>query len=258
MSTETTSESVQDSPIPTDLTRFTRGPSSVTALVERAETVESQFREFNNRLARAEMALGTRLEKTRAEIENLRDTLTPDQRRQSYDKAATSIRNEVVKASDESRWEVLKLMARAEEEIIAVESQFASPSHILMRAGLGSEQRSRYLDQISDAGPFELQNYTAHAVATGDKTLGAAILTRLDRMNRRERELAGVNRQELANALAGAEFKNAQAAIQRIRNRFREAMANNRAFQTGKRVNVRDRIGLALSRAAEVGAGDVD
>lgn len=260
MSTNT-SESADEneadvSPIPTDITRFTRGPSSVAALVERATTVDSQFAEFNKRLARAEIDLGTRIEKKRSEVESLRGSLSPDQRRHSLEKASTSIRNEVVKATDTSRWEVLKQMARAEEEILAVESQYQSPAHILMREGLGSPERSRFQDQISNSGPFELQNYAAHAVATDNKVLGAAILTRLDRMNRRDRELAGINRQELASALVSDEYRNAQAAIQRVKNRLREAMAANRGFMTGKGMNVRDKIGLALNRDAEKGADD--
>lgn len=249
-------ESIQDSPIPKDLTRFTRGPSTVKGLIGRAEAVESHFKEFNNRLARAEIDLGTRIDKKRAEIESLKDTLSPDQRRQSLEKAMSTIRREATAASDKGRWEVLRLMAAAEAEILAVESQFATPAHILARAGLGSEERSRYLSQIETSGPLEIQNFAAHAVATGDKVLGAALLSRLDRMGKRERELSGVSRQQLSQALAGAEYKDAQAAIQRTKNRLREAMANNRAFESGRAVSVKDKIGLALNRSKEEGASD--
>jgi hypothetical protein len=253
MSDNPTSESI-DSPVPSDITKFRHGPSTVTALVERATTVDSQFKEFNKRLAKAEIDLGQRIERSTREIENLRGTLSENQRRSALEKAVNGHRREVVAATDESRFEVLKAMARAEEEILAVESQFASPAHILMRAGLGSEERSRYLSQIAAAGPMEIQNYAAHAVANGDKVLAASILSKLDSMNRRDRELSGVNRQQLAEALAGADYTNAQAAIQRVKNRLREAMANNRSFMNGRKVSINDRIGLALKRGAEVGA----
>lgn len=245
------------SPVPPGLQAFTRGPSSVAALVERAETVESQFREFNNRLSRAEIELGTRTEKAVANIERLNRAFGLAERRRAVDQETAGLRREVDRKTEKGRYEVLRQMARAEEEVLAVESQFASPAHILMRSGLGSPERSRYQAQLSASGPLEIQNFAAHAVATGDKVLGAAILSRLDRMNRRERELTGVSRQELASALAGAEFKNAQAAIARIKNRLREAMDSNRAFSTGsRRLRAQSKIAMGLRRPSEVGAGD--
>ncbi len=66
------------------------------------------------------------------------------------------------------------------------------------------------------------------------------------------------NRTELAKALAGDEHQNAQAAIQRVRQRVREGFARNRAFEQGKPMNVRDKIGLALGRGAEAGAEETD
>ena len=53
--------------------------------------------------------------------------------------------------------------------------------------------------------------------------------------------------------LASAE--NAEA-IQSIRQRVREGFARNRDFEQGKAMAVRDKIALALGRAAEVGADD--
>ena len=94
------------------------------------------------------------------------------------------------------------------------------------------------------------------AVANRDRVLGAAILSRLDSMKSEDRKAANVARQELAEALVGDDFKNARAAIQRIKNRTREALSANRGFMTGKGMSLRDKIGLALNRGAEKGAND--
>ena len=59
---------------------------------------------------------------------------------------------------------------------------------------------------------------------------------------------------KLADALVGDDYKNARAAIQRIKNRAREALAANRGFMSGKGMNLRDKIGVALNRGAETGA----
>ena len=48
---------------------------------------------------------------------------------------------------------------------------------LLSSKGLGSAERSRYLDQIRSAGPTELSNYAHQAIARNDPILGAAVLS---------------------------------------------------------------------------------
>lgn len=244
-------------PIPGNLTRFSFGPSSVKALVERAETVESQFREFNKRLAAAEIALDQRTERKVADIERLGRTFSPAERKRAIDQETAGLRREVDRETEKARWEVLRQLARAEEEILAVESQFSTPAVLLAREGLGTEERSRFLEQLAHSGPAEVANFAAHAVATNNKILGAAVMSRLDAMGKRERDLVGVSRQELATALVGKDHANAQAAIARIKNRMREAMNANRAFATGsRRLTAQGKIAMGLRRGAEKGTGD--
>ena len=142
----------------------------------------------------------------------------------------------------------------SEAEIIATESMFASPVALLTREGIGTPERSRYLEQLAHSGPAEVRIFAGLAVANRDRVLGAAILSRLDSMKSEDRKAANVSRQELAEALVGDDYKNARAAIRRIKNRAREGLAANRGFMTGKGMNLRDKIGLALNRDGEEGA----
>jgi len=169
-------------------------------------------------------------------------------RRIEWDKAANQLRRDHVAMSDASRWEHLRVMSEAEAEVLKVEKQFASPSMILTRAGLGSEKRSRYLEQISSAGPLEIQNYAEHAKRTGDMVLGAAIMTRLDSMPKRDRDAAGVSRAKLAESLAGEQFRAAQNAIKTVRVTVRESLALNRSFESGRAVSAKDKVGIAIQR----------
>ena len=244
-------------PIPENLARFSFGPSTVQAMITRAADAEEYFKEFNNRLARAEIALDQRTEKKVAEVERLSRSLNQRERQRIVEQEKPGLRREVDRETEASRWEVLKSLKRAEEEILAVESQYATPAVLLAREGLGSDKRSRYLEQLSHSGPAEVRNFAAHAVATKDKVLGAAVLSRLDALNKRDRDLVGVTRQELAEALVGADFQNAQAAIARVKNRLREALNANRAFSTGsRRLRAQSKIAMGLRRGAEKGASD--
>lgn len=246
-------------PIPENLTRFTFGPSTVQGLITRAADAEEYFKEFNNRLARAEITLGQRTEKEVANIERLGRTFSPAERKRAIDQETAGLRREVDRETEAGRWEVLKSLKRAEDEILAVESQFATPAILLAREGLGTPERSRFLEQLAHSGPAEVANFAAHAVATNNRILGAAVMSKLDALGKRERDLVGVSRQELATALVGKDHANAQAAIARIKNRMREAMNANRAFSTGSRhLTAQGKIAMGLRRGAEKGAADDD
>ena len=241
-------------PTPTDLTRYQHGPATVTSLVQRATDCDQKFATLLSRLTSAENAANEAKVRIACEPDGLRGTLSENEIQRAKNKKTATALRELREGTNKTRWAVLRDLEAIDREITATAEMYQSPAHILARHGLGTEERSRYLEQIENSGPIELGNFARHAVATRDRTLAAALMSKLDRMDTRERELSGVNRTELAKALAGEEHQNAQAAIQRVRQRVREGFARNRAFEQGKPMNVRDKIGLALGRAAEAGA----
>ena len=87
---------------------------------------------------------------------------------------------------------------------------------------------------MAHSGPMEVANFARLAVNTENKTLGAAVMSKLDAMRTEDRKLAGVGRQELANVLSGQDFRKAQEAITIVRNRLRSALNRNREFERGK------------------------
>lgn len=179
--------------LPLGLAAFTRAPATVTALVTRAADAAEFFKTFNNKLAAAEISVGTRAERKRFELDQLKGAVSEPELRAGREKALNAIRREVVEATDKARFAPLKAMQRVEEEVLAADTVFASPVSILAREGIGSPERSRYMEQITHSGPAELANLAALAVAERNKTLGAAILSRLDRLNKRDRELSRVS-----------------------------------------------------------------
>lgn len=171
-----------------------------------------------------------------------------ESQRSEWERARNGIRREILKASDEDRWSRLRVMTEAEQQVIEAEKQFASPSVILMRAGLGSEQRSRYLEQIANSGPLELASYADLAQRTGNQVLGASVLTVLDSKTKKQRDVTGISRAKLAESLAGDQFRAAQSAIKRIKVTVRESLATNRAFEHGKAVDGQTKVGIAQQR----------
>ena len=126
-----------------------------------------------------------------------------------------------------------------------------------MREGFGSEQRSRYIAQLANSGPIEVAGFAALAVNIGNKVLAAAVMSRLDGMKTRERELSGISRDQLADLLCGEDFKKAREAITIAGNRLQSAVNQNRDFERSK-VNTTAKIGEALRLRNETGALDDD
>lgn len=112
--------------------------------------------------------------------------------------------------------------------------------------GLGSPERSRYQDQLREAGARELQNYAEWARYTNDRILGAAVISRLDALPAKNRLFKAV---EFATTLVGEEFEQAKRAITRTRVAMQRAVNANRDFERGQ-VDATAKISMGLARRA--------
>ena len=158
-------------------------------------------------------------------------------------KAQVAARTEVQNNSSDARWQSIKELVASAESLETTAQLWASPVVVLSRAGLGSDERTNFMRQLEGAGPVELTNMAVHAAATGNKVLGAAILSVIDRMPRKDRPF---NASELAERLVGAETKAVQDAIAAVRNAAQRTIVRNREFEQ-RRVNPIDRVRMALN-----------
>ena len=159
------------------------------------------------------------------------------------DKARAKARAEVIPASSDARYEELRQLVAAAEGLALTEALYASPQAVLARAGLGDPRRSDLLAQLSGAGPAELRQMAALAIATKDAVLGAVLQTVNDRLPRRDRPISSA---ELAAALVGEDTRAVQAAVLGIKTTVQRAVVANREFEAG-RTRPLDRIKLALA-----------
>lgn len=242
---------------PSNLARFGKGPKAPSELIQLASDTDLRYGALDKRINMLKNDVAKRAEQINADMDRLVD-LPRNQRTALAAKELTRFRRELREKTDEERYSDLRGLQQAEAAVNAVAPLYDSPAHILAREGFGTEDRSRYLAQMTHSGPTEVANYAALAVNTWNKTLGAAVMSKLDAMKPEDRKLAGVSRQELANVLCGQDFKKAQEAITIVRNRVRSAFNRNREFERGK-VNAKTRIGEALANGRETGAlADVD
>jgi hypothetical protein len=159
-------------------------------------------------------------------------------------KASAKARAELVEASSDARWASLRELNAAADSLATTATLWASPVTVLSRAGLGSPERSAYMAQLTGAGPVELTQMATLATATGDKVLGAALVSIIDRMPAKSRPFsAGA----LADRLVGDEFRRVQAAIAAVRHAAQRSIVRNRALESGKAQTL-DRLKLALSQ----------
>lgn len=112
---------------------------------------------------------------------------------------------------------------------------------------LGTTERSAYMQQLDGSGPVELTNAAALAVATKNRTLGAALVSIIDRMPARSRPFSAA---DLADKLCGEETRAMQAAIAAVKTAAQRSIVMNREWEAGK-PRPADRIKLALATKKE-------
>ncbi|MBL8561280.1 MAG: hypothetical protein JNN06_03275 [Gemmobacter sp.] len=158
-------------------------------------------------------------------------------------KAQAAARTEVARNSADARWGAIRELVTSAESLDTTAALWASPVTVLSRAGLGTDERTNFMRQLEGAGAVELTNMAVHAAATGNKVLGAAIISIIDRMPRKDRPFSAA---ELADKLVGPETKAVNDAIAAIRNAAQRAIVRNREFEQ-RRVNPIDRVKMALN-----------
>lgn len=166
----------------------------------------------------------------------------PDLQKQAASKTAAKARAEVIANSDKDRWDRIKELTAAAESLATVDTLFANPVTVLSRAGLGTPERSNFTAQVAGAGPTELRQLAAYAVATKNRVLGAALVSAIDRMPSKNRPFSAA---DLAEHLCGDEIRAVRTAIDAVRTSAQRALNANRAFTAG-RTNPLDTIKMAL------------
>lgn len=213
----------------------------------------SRARDFGGQHARQIAELNGRVESRRKELDSTLSDLTPAQRVHIVSRALGGLRSDLKRASLDARTAGLRDLDALRRRGDDAKAHYNSSIQMIMREGLGSERRSRLIQQLEHSGNVELASLAAVAVSAKDRELAAVLVSRVNRMPHGDRPFSP---QELADLIVGDEFRAVQAAIGEIEDIAERAMVEDRAFETGRNAGERT-IGLAL-RARDRAALRID
>lgn len=214
----------------------------------------SRAREFGAQHARHLADLKGRVESRRKELDATLSDLAPAHRIQVVSRAVGGLRAELKRASLDDRVARLRGLDAVKREVADARAHYNSSVQMIMREGLGSERRSRLMQQIEHSGDVELSSLAALAASTKDRELAAVLVSRVQRIPHAERPFSP---QELADRIVGDEYRAVQAAILEVEEIADRAMIEDRAFETGRNPAERT-IGLALRARDRADLGVTD
>jgi|GEM_PF-973367 len=199
-------------------------------------------------------SLSSKIENKRGEVERSLSDLSQAQRIQVVGQALSGFRAEVRRSSADKR---LAYVREAHEHATwkkSVETHYRSPMQMLVRDTLGSERRSRILEQIANSGPAELAALSEFAAAKRDLEMGAAVCSKLAELPAKDRPVSG---NDLADALMGEKYRTVANALKEIELLGDEALLDDREFENG-RADATSRVALGLKKRAEAKAVDLE
>lgn len=218
---------------PPTLTKPWRSVTDLRATLTRARELHS---EASKRLDEMNVRVAKRREELRA---NLHD-LSPAQQSLILNRALGGLRADLKRDSADARTARLREIDALRRQAEDASAHYHSPMQMLMRDSLGSERRSRLIQQLEHSGKVELASLAALAVSSKDRELAAVLASQVGRMPHGDRPFSP---HELADLLLGDEHRAVQAAIMEVGELAQRAVLDDREFETGRRV---DRVGLAL------------
>jgi hypothetical protein len=215
----------------------------------------TRARDNRERQVRLLDTLNGRVAKRRDDAERALADIPAIQRSSLVNRAVSTARAEVKRESADARTAHVREAGVIANVAVRAKQHYVSAIQMLVREGLGSERRSRLLQQIEHSGPTELASLAALAASTGDKEMAAALISRVNRLDPGDRPFSP---HALADTLVGADHRDITAAIMEVERIAEEAAHADTAFETGKPSSVRT-IQAALLRREQAAIGaDLD
>lgn len=207
-----------------------------------------------NRIAHSNLLrnLGFKIEKHQEQVSGTLRGLDPKDRPSVVARAVSGMRGELVRETADQRLAHTRELSDLAERIKSGASHYRSSTQMLMRETLGSERRSRIMQQIANSGPVELASLAEFAASTKDKELAAALCSRVADLPRAERPFSAT---ELADVIFGDLHRELAQAIVEAERRVLEGLNEDTQFETGKPNAHRSlQIALLKKREDEIGS----
>ena len=220
-------------------------PTDIRSALSRIQTAA-------NRHASLLGSLRGRLERRGEEVERSLSSLDQRDRTSVINKSRSGYRAELVRESADVRKAQTRDLAALAASVRSASTHYRSPVQMLMRSTLGSERRSRIMQQIVNSGPVELASLAEYAAAQRDEELAAALCSRVSEMPRADRPFPAA---ELAEVIFGELHRELGQAMIESERRVLEGLQIDTEFETGKPNPQRSlEIAILKKRKREIGA----
>lgn len=207
------------------------------SLAERAKRLRQQQNETIGRL-------NNRLDAHREGLTGSLRSIPTANRSTIIKQSVRGRRKELADESADLRWTYVRQLADIATSAKGAEELYRSSVGLLMRKTLGSESRSRYLEQTEHSGPEELRHFAILAAATGNLELAAALVTRAERFPSADRPFSRI---ELADRMVGEELREVRLALATAQLAAAEGLDADTRFETGE-ASAHRRMELAMLR----------
>lgn len=196
--------------------------------------------------------IGEQVERHRDGVERSLQSLSAKERSSVVNKSLSGFRAAQIRETAEPRIVLTREMDRLRRAAQSAATHYRSPVQMLMRDTLGSERRSRIMQQIASSGPAELASLAEYAAAQKDKELAAALCSRVADMPRGERPFSAG---ELADVICGELHRELSQALVEAERHVLEALEDEQVASTGKGNPQRVlEIAMLKKRELEIGA----
>lgn len=196
--------------------------------------------------------IGEQVERHRDSVERSLQSLSAKERSSVVNKSLSGFRAAQIRETAEPRIVLTREMDRLRRAAQSASTHYRSPVQMLMRDTLGSERRSRIMQQIASSGPAELASLAEYAAAQKDNELAAALCSRVADMPRGERPFSAG---ELADVICGELHRELSQALVEAERHVLEALEDEQVASTGKGNPQRVlEIAMLKKRELEIGA----
>ena len=166
-------------------------------------------------------------------------------------RAVSGRRREFARETADTRKAMIRELTETAAVVRSAATHYASPMQMLMRGSLGSERRSRLMQQVEASGPVELASLAEYAAAKGDGELAAALCSRVSGMKVADRPFSP---SDLADVICGERHREISQALVECERRALEALQADTEFETGE-ANKQRAVEIAMLRRRETEIG---
>lgn len=227
-------------------------PQAAEAMAAKAESLVNSFRATIDNLSSA-------VDAARAKFESQHSSIVPPDVpksqvqgimgavRAAVDRDTRAYTADLLRATEDNRVDQLRQAKAQADALAALVYVYPTPTAYLSGTTVADPRRAQFVAALAHAGPAELSTYARQALATNDRALAAAVVSRNDSLGEKGRLFSSL---DFARKFVGVEHDSLDRAAKRAATAVQAMVLANRKLERGGRSDPIGRIALGLSQHA--------